>query len=91
MRKKQTIKDVKKDLKWAREVIQDEQKRIDAWRDYAFDLQAKVDHALERLRIISIETYYANECNPFDSTETRAQKTASHGLKKIAGMKERKP
>jgi predicted nuclease with TOPRIM domain len=91
VKKAQTIRDVKKDLKWAREVIQDEQKRVDAWRDYAFDLHAKLEQALERLRIISIETYYANECNSFDSTEARAQKTASHGLKKIAGMKERKP
>lgn len=91
MRKKQTIEDVRQRLKWAKSGEERNQKWGERWRDHAFDIQAKLDLAIERLRIISIGASYPAERGIADNSEVMLQKTAAIGLAKIARMQERKP
>lgn len=88
---KLSLKDYKDKAKWANDYAKRESERADRWMFYANDLADKLEEALERLQMISAGTYYADESTAFESSDLRAKKTASLGLKKIARMKERKP
>lgn len=84
-----TIKDLKLKLKWANERVEEKNAWGTRWQNYAYDLQSKLDVALDRLQTIAEGRYYTNEGNGTESNRDRI--TAAIGLKRIARMQERKP
>ncbi len=83
------LKKLKADVKSLRAQVVSESVRAEKWQKYAWDVRDKLNVAVERLRLISIESYYPSEATASDCSSTRQQKTAAHGLAKIAVMRER--
>lgn len=81
----------KLDLIKCRQKAETESSLVTAYTIYSSDLRDKLNEALDRLELIALGRYYLNESDPVDTTSDRAKKTASTGLKRIAGMKERRP
>jgi hypothetical protein len=81
----------RREIERIRDSLIAETNRRTALEDYSNDLSDKLNVALERLKMLSVGTYYTIEANYFDSSELRASKTATAGLQKIARMRERKP
>lgn len=84
-----TVKDYKQSLKYANERAEEKQKWGEKWQNYAWDLQAKLDTALDRLQTIAEGRYYTHESD--GSASNKDQITAAIALKKVARMQERKP
>ena len=82
-----TILDYRYDLKCAKEYVDSESRRADKWMNFSYDLQAKLDVALDRLETIAEGRHYPIESG---NAENKDRITAAVGLKKIARMQERK-
>lgn len=85
------IKKLKKDLKRTRAERDIEAKRAESFKLYAMDLEAKLQVALDRLRLVTSNSYYSNEGQSTNDASYNMQITASRGLKIIGAMKARKP
>lgn len=84
----ETVANLKKDLKWEKESVRFKEGERVKWMNYAFDLQAKLDYALDRLTTIAEGRYFPSEIEA--GASNKDQKTAIISLKKIARMQERR-
>lgn len=89
--KKDQVKTLKQYLQLARAATTDERDKYEKWRQYAFDLDAKLRVAIDRLQCNADGSYYKGECSETLTEDQRSKKTAIYGLMKIARMQERKP
>jgi predicted nucleic acid-binding Zn-ribbon protein len=82
------LKKLRAEVKSQRDTIKHHLEGIEKVRAHRSDLKAKLEAALERLQMISVNTVFSNETISNDS-EHRMKVTATQGLKKIALMQER--
>ena len=81
--KKDEIAQLKQKLSWSKIDYESEKSRCEKFRQYAYDLEQKLNIALDRLEVIAEGRTYVGE--------NTSKETAAIGLKKIARMHERKP
>lgn len=85
------IKKLKKQVKDLKLQAKHDSDRAYKWLQYSEDLEAKLQVASDRLRVISSNSYYTTEGSSRNEASYNAQLTASYGLRIIGAMKARKP
>lgn len=91
MTEAEKIKKLKREIKDLKLKVEHENQRGIKYLQYSLDLEAKLQVAIDRLRLISVNSYYSNEGQETNTPEYNNQVTASRGLAMIGAMKARKP